>query len=261
VRRATGCAQDGFAQLGRVPGEELRGRVRIQFVDEYGAEEAGVDGGGLFKDFLERLVHTLRPMCIPYVAPVPAGACVAGGLRCSPAPRLRPQTRGSVWCRLHAGFDRRAPGQHSAGPADPGGAAQVREGFDPRLGLFATTADQRLYPAPAAPAAVPGALAYYEFLGRMIGKAVYEARARGGRPACALLLCCSCRLSRRVWSAHASSACGAAQPPAACLCTAGGCAALPPRAGSSRPGQGPAAARGARATRPRARACLCPSSH
>jgi len=68
----------------------------------------------------------------------------------------------------------------------------VREGFDPRLGLFATTADQRLYPAPAAPATVPGALKYYEFLGRMIGKAVYEARTRGGRPrpraAAALLL-------------------------------------------------------------------------
>ena len=51
----------------------------------------------------------------------------------------------------------------------------MQEGFDPRLGLFQTTADQRLYPTPAAVRSIPGALAYYEFLGRMIGKALYEA--------------------------------------------------------------------------------------
>lgn len=39
------------------PGEALRGRVRIQFVDEHGLEEAGIDGGGLFKDFMEHLVR------------------------------------------------------------------------------------------------------------------------------------------------------------------------------------------------------------
>ena len=31
--------------------------VRIQFVDEHGIEEAGIDGGGLFKDFMEHLVR------------------------------------------------------------------------------------------------------------------------------------------------------------------------------------------------------------
>ena len=49
--------QDGFAQLGPLQGESLRARIRIQFVDGFGAEEAGVDGGGLFKDFLECLVR------------------------------------------------------------------------------------------------------------------------------------------------------------------------------------------------------------
>jgi len=39
------------------PGEVLRGRVRIQFVNELGMEEAGIDGGGLFKDFMEHLVQ------------------------------------------------------------------------------------------------------------------------------------------------------------------------------------------------------------
>lgn len=56
IRGSARPAQDGFVQLGGLQGEELRGRLRIKFVDEFGVEEAGVDGGGLFKDFLECLV-------------------------------------------------------------------------------------------------------------------------------------------------------------------------------------------------------------
>lgn len=57
--------QDGFTQLGPLQGDSLRGRIRIQFVDEFGAEEAGVDGGGLFKDFLECLVRPTGPTAVP----------------------------------------------------------------------------------------------------------------------------------------------------------------------------------------------------
>lgn len=39
-----------------VHGVALRRRIRVQFVDQYGMAEAGVDGGGLFKDFLESLM-------------------------------------------------------------------------------------------------------------------------------------------------------------------------------------------------------------
>lgn len=55
--------------------------MRIQFINEHGIEEAGVDGGGLFKDFMENL---------------------------------------------------------------------VKEGFNPNIGLFKATEDNRLYPSPAA---------------------------------------------------------------------------------------------------------------
>lgn len=48
--------EDGLQGLGALPAEALRGRVRIQFVNALGAPEAGVDGGGLFKDFLDDLV-------------------------------------------------------------------------------------------------------------------------------------------------------------------------------------------------------------
>lgn len=37
-------------------------RVRIHFINEYGVEEAGVDGGGIFKEFIESLVlHGFSP--------------------------------------------------------------------------------------------------------------------------------------------------------------------------------------------------------
>ena len=85
--------------------EELRSRIRIQYVDSYGEVEAGVDGGGLFKDFMENL---------------------------------------------------------------------VKEGFNPEIGLFRTTPEQKLYPSPAASSVVPNAFVLFEFLGKMLGKAMYE---------------------------------------------------------------------------------------
>ena len=48
--------QDAFEKL-NLPGEALRGRIRIQYVDHFGEVEAGVDGGGLFKDFMEHLIR------------------------------------------------------------------------------------------------------------------------------------------------------------------------------------------------------------
>ena len=81
---------------------DLRGPIRIQYIDEYGLEEAGIDGGGLFKDFMEAL---------------------------------------------------------------------MKEGFDPRAGLFAATADNKLFPNPSAGLAQPDALDRFHFLGRMLGKA------------------------------------------------------------------------------------------
>ncbi|KAK9821279.1 hypothetical protein WJX74_008357 [Apatococcus lobatus] len=47
--------EDGFARLGNLS-EELKARVQIRFIDEHGLEEAGIDGGGLFKDFMENLI-------------------------------------------------------------------------------------------------------------------------------------------------------------------------------------------------------------
>jgi ubiquitin-protein ligase E3 C len=42
------------------------------------------------------------------------------------------------------------------------------------LGLFETTKDQLLYPAATEYAAFDEQLQYFEFLGRIVGKALYE---------------------------------------------------------------------------------------
>jgi len=48
--------EDALSTLGPLPPNALKGRVRVVFVDEFGMQEAGVDGGGLFKEFCEALV-------------------------------------------------------------------------------------------------------------------------------------------------------------------------------------------------------------
>ncbi|TIA87455.1 hypothetical protein E3P99_03162 [Wallemia hederae] len=52
--RRDNVAEDGFNQL-NIPGSQLKGKVFIRFFDQWGNLEAGVDGGGLFKEFLTSL--------------------------------------------------------------------------------------------------------------------------------------------------------------------------------------------------------------
>ncbi|KAI7863834.1 hypothetical protein BDF14DRAFT_1733311 [Spinellus fusiger] len=94
--------EDGFSHLYPL-GADLKKRIAISFVDEFGLQEAGIDGGGVFKEFLTALGH---------------------------------------------------------------------EAFDTNYGLFCATSEQLLYPNPSA--LVSEQLAYYEFLGLIIGKALYE---------------------------------------------------------------------------------------
>ena len=41
--------------LGPLPPGQLKGRVQVMFVNAAGQEEAGIDGGGLFKEFVDQL--------------------------------------------------------------------------------------------------------------------------------------------------------------------------------------------------------------
>lgn len=50
--------EDAFNQMSALSEEELRGLIRVAFINEFGAEEAGIDGGGIFKDFMENVTRT-----------------------------------------------------------------------------------------------------------------------------------------------------------------------------------------------------------
>ena len=51
-----GRASDAFSFFPVGSGDGIKDRLRIQFVDAHGMEEAGIDGGGLFKEFMHELV-------------------------------------------------------------------------------------------------------------------------------------------------------------------------------------------------------------
>lgn len=102
--RRTNVAEDGFKQLNGL-GENLKHKFSIKFVDQFGIEESGIDGGGLFKEFLTSL---------------------------------------------------------------------IKEAFDTDRGLWSATSDQQLYPNPHSYAKSEENQQWYRFLGRVLGKALYE---------------------------------------------------------------------------------------
>lgn len=103
IRRGK-ISEDGFDELDKL-GPMLKGTIEIQFIDEWGQPEAGIDGGGLFKEFLTSL---------------------------------------------------------------------STEAFDTNRGLWLATDRNELYPNPHSYAREPHQLNWYSFIGRVLGKALYE---------------------------------------------------------------------------------------
>lgn len=97
--------EDAFEELNGL-GSDLKGTIRVKFIDEHGIEEAGIDGGGVFKEFMYEV---------------------------------------------------------------------LRLGFSPfSYGLFKATPDGRLYPSPDAALANENFKTQFAFLGRLLGKAVFD---------------------------------------------------------------------------------------
>ncbi|ORM41541.1 E3 ubiquitin-protein ligase UPL6 [Babesia sp. Xinjiang] len=57
--RRSHILEDGLGTLGRLNGIQLKQHFRVVFVDETGRREEGIDGGGLFKEFLTQLCHVI----------------------------------------------------------------------------------------------------------------------------------------------------------------------------------------------------------
>ena len=97
--------EDGYVQMGGLGSEALKGTVRVEFVNNLGLAEAGIDRHGVFKEFME----------------------------------------------------------------DTAASA-----FDPNRGLFRVNDAGMLFPSPTSESADPHHMRYFEFVGRMLGKAIYE---------------------------------------------------------------------------------------
>eukprot|EP01060_Flectonema_neradi_P038837 TRINITY_DN8286_c0_g1_i1.p1 TRINITY_DN8286_c0_g1~~TRINITY_DN8286_c0_g1_i1.p1 ORF type:complete len:1104 (+),score=173.77 TRINITY_DN8286_c0_g1_i1:255-3314(+) len=102
--------EDGLAQLAKLVSKgisRLKARLHVQFKNSEGLEEAGIDAGGVFKEFIDILAS---------------------------------------------------------------------KGFNPDLGLFSQTDDNKLYPNPDSKSLFTPAECrdLYQFLGRIVAKAVYE---------------------------------------------------------------------------------------
>lgn len=105
VLRRTHLYEDAFDKLSPENEPDLRARFRVQMINTVGLEEAGIDGGGVFREFLSEL---------------------------------------------------------------------IKSAFDPHRGFFILTKDNMLYPNPSAGKIVEDYQRHYYFIGRMLGKALFE---------------------------------------------------------------------------------------
>eukprot|EP00752_Nemacystus_decipiens_P008436 g7540.t1 len=96
--------EDSAEELTKL-GSALKGRIQVTFMNQHGVEEAGIDGGGVFKEYMDLL---------------------------------------------------------------------TKRAFDPQYALFLATEDQYLFPNPAASMVTEDYLFHFEFLGRVLAKAVFE---------------------------------------------------------------------------------------
>lgn len=103
--RRTHLYEDAFDKLSPENEPNLRTRFRVQMINEQGLEEAGIDGGGIFREFLSEL---------------------------------------------------------------------IKAAFDPNRGFFILTKDNMLYPNPSANIIQENFKKHYFFIGRMLGKALFE---------------------------------------------------------------------------------------
>ncbi|XP_055534265.1 ubiquitin-protein ligase E3C [Wyeomyia smithii] len=97
--------EDAFDKLSPINEPDLRPKFRIEMVNSAGMREAGIDGGGVFREFLSELLKTA---------------------------------------------------------------------FDPHRGFFMITKDNMLYPNPSVGKIVEDYQRHYYFIGRILGKALYE---------------------------------------------------------------------------------------
>lgn len=155
---------DGFRALNGL-GEGLKERIRVQFVNRFGEEEAGVDGGGLFKDFIGEMVKEAFNPNYGFFKVSCLSLSFSLSISVPPSPS-------HSWLSALAGC-RTAGKAPRTGHVFPAASPEVPPPF--LAAPFAqATADHHLYPNPAAGLVHQHPAAMFEFLGRILGKSIYE---------------------------------------------------------------------------------------
>jgi hypothetical protein len=145
-----------FETLSRRSTAEWKKNIQVVFTNEQGVEESGIDGGGLFKEFVDILLKdmfsTPQQQSPP---PLHRGNSLTNDHNAS----LQQRNMSDVFDLTDGGIS--------------SNDAQNRE----YRKLFLTTATGMLVPNPTAlldPNNIRGTLEQYLFMGKMLGKAVYE---------------------------------------------------------------------------------------
>lgn len=136
VNAACCFSQDGYEQLRQLSQNAMKGVIRVKFVNDLGVDEAGIDQDGVFKEFLEEIIKKVfDPALNLFKVPVLPPA--------KPCLHLwpTPLTRSDPYLLL-------SPAQTTSG-------------------------DERLYPSPTS-YIHENYLQLFEFVGKMLGKAIYE---------------------------------------------------------------------------------------
>lgn len=130
--------KDGYDQLRRLPANSIKGVIRVKFVNDLGVDEAGIDQDGVFKEFLEEIIKKVF----------------------NPALNLFKVRRKNRW---------------SPPEKKPDLPIIANPTVNTILNVFmqTTSGNERLYPSPTS-YIHENHLQLFEFVGKMLGKAVYE---------------------------------------------------------------------------------------
>lgn len=133
--------KDGYDQLRRLPANSIKGVIRVKFVNDLGVDEAGIDQDGVFKEFLEEIIKKVFNPALNLFKVSEAWGETAEWA----SPYLLPTL---IWRTLFYVF------------------------------MQTTSGNERLYPSPTS-YIHENHLQLFEFVGKMLGKAVYEVHHEG----------------------------------------------------------------------------------
>lgn len=88
--------EDGLELLKDLSSVDLKSPLRISFIDEHGTLEAGIDGGGLFKDFIECLLQVCAPSLLRLTSDAAGFHCQCRCCEHSSVPHMHVLCTGSV---------------------------------------------------------------------------------------------------------------------------------------------------------------------